>query len=273
MKPHVIALKSGVMALALSLFSAGTVQAHEFWMIPHDAQSQKDAQVLFELRIGSGLPGKQSVRFPGLVSAFTAHDAKGSYDVSGRDNSLVIGHLRPRVSGATIAALRTNQAQITLPATEFERYLQEEGLTKVIRLRQEEGDSAQPSTELYSRCAKSIILVDGESTGFDQPVGQPLEIIPLSEPLGYQPGQPYRLRLLRDGKPLASAQIKAQLQGKTRYLLKAVSNAQGEAEISLPEAGVWLFSAVDMMPADNPDADWQSLWASVTLDIGERSSS
>lgn len=273
MKRQFSALKQGVAAVALSLLSVTAVQAHEFWMIPHNAQSQIDDQVVFELRIGSGLPGKQSVRLPGLVSAFTARDAQGHYEVSGRDNSRVIGHLRPRTRGATVVALRTHQAKITLPSTEFEGYLQEEGLTNVMRQRQAEGDSGLPATELYSRCAKSIILVDGNSAGFDKPAGLPLEVVPLSEPLGYQPGQPYRLQLLRDGKPLPGAQIKAQLQGKKRYLLKAVSNAQGEVAISLPEAGVWLFSAVDMVPADTPDADWQSLWASVTLDIGERSAS
>lgn len=273
MKRYFHALKQGVMAVALSSLSVTVVQAHEFWMIPHNAQSRMDEQVVFELRIGSGLPGTQSVRLPGLVSTFTAHDAQGNYEVSGRDNSRVIGHLRPRTPGATVVALRTNQAKITLPSTEFEGYLQEEGLTNVMHQRQTEGDTGQPATELYSRCAKSIILVDGNSAGFDTPAGLPLEVIPLSEPLGYQPGQPYHLRLLRDGKPLPDAQIKAQLHGKKRYLLTAVSDAQGNVAISLPEAGVWLFSAVDMVPANDPDADWQSLWASVTLDIGERSAS
>lgn len=271
MKRPFKALKHGVMAVALSVLSVTVAQAHEFWIVPHNAHSEVDEQVVFELRIGSGLPGKQSVRIPGLVSAFIARDAQGQYEVSGRDNSRVIGHLRPRSPGATVVTMRTHEAKITLPSTEFEGYLQEEGLTKVMRQRQAEGDVGQPATELYSRCAKSIILVDGNSDGFDKPTGLPLEVVPLSEPFGYQPGKPYRLRLLRDGKPLPNAQIKAQLQGKKRYLLTAVSDAQGEVAISLPEAGVWLFSAVDMKPADDPDADWQSLWASLTLDIGERS--
>ena len=261
-------LMSGL--LALSAFTAGSVQAHEFWMIPHDAQSHVDAQVLFELRIGSGIPGKQTTRIPGLVADFSAFDSQGRYDVSGHDNSLVIGHLRPRHAGATIAALRTNEAQISLPASEFEEYLREEGLDKIIRQRQQDGESDQPDNELYSRCAKSIILVDGQSQGFDRAVGMPLELIPMTEPLGYQPQQAYRLHLLRDGKPLAGAQVKAQLRGEQVYQLKSMTDASGVAVFTLPEPGVWLFSSVDMEPSQNPDADWQSLWASVTIDIGEK---
>lgn len=259
-------------ALALSVFAASAAQAHEFWLVPHDAQSQIGAQVLFELRIGSGLPGKPSVRIPGLVADFTATDAQGTYAISGHDNSLVTGHLRPRVAGATLATLQTNPAQITLSASEFEDYLREEGLEKIIRQRQEDGDSAQPGNELYSRCAKSIVLVDGKSQGFDKATGLPLELTPLTEPLGYQPGQAYHLKLERDGEPLAGTQVKAQLQGKQRYFLKARTDEKGEVSFALPEPGVWLFSAEDMVPSQNPDADWDSLWASVTLDIGERSS-
>lgn len=259
-----------VLLLALSVFCAAAAQAHEFWLVPHDAQSQTGDQVLFELRVGSGLPGKATVRIPGLVADFTATDAKGTYPVSGHDNSQVIGHLRPRAAGATVTALQTNPAQITLSATEFEDYLREEGLDKILRQRQQNGDSTQPGSELYSRCAKTVVLVDGSSEGFDHAVGLPLELIPLTEPLSYKANTAYHLRLLRDGQPLADTLVKAQLEGKKRYLLKARTDEKGEVAITLPEPGVWLFSAEDMVPAQNPDAEWESLWASVTMDIGER---
>ncbi|MGL4724303.1 MAG: DUF4198 domain-containing protein [Scandinavium sp.] len=261
------ALKQAVVALALLACGIRAAQAHEFWLIPHDAQSHTGAQVLFELRIGSGLPGKRSVRIPGLVADFTATDANGTYAVSGHDNSLVLGHLRSRTAGATLAALQTHQAQITLSATEFEAYLQEEGLEKILLQRREAGDSAQPASELYSRCAKSIVLVDGKSEGFDKTLGLPLELIPLTEPLHYQSGEAYRLRLIRDGKPLAGTQVKALLKG---YFLKARTDEKGEVTFTLPGPGVWLFSAEDMVPSQNPDAEWESVWASVTLDVGEK---
>jgi uncharacterized GH25 family protein len=271
MSPLLSGFKGGMLALALSVFSVSSVQAHEFWMIPHDAQSRTDAQVLFELRIGSGLPGKQSVRLPGLIGDFTATDSEGEYAVRGHDNSRIIGHIKPRVAGATRVALRTNDALITLSAAEFEAYLQEEGLEKVIRQRKENGDSALPGSELYSRCAKTIVLVDGNSQGFDKAVGMPLELIPLTEPLQYQPGKAYHLRLVRDGKPLVGAQVKALLQGKKDWFLKAMTDANGEVAIVLPESGVWLFSSEDMVPSQSPDAEWESLWASVTMEIGKRS--
>lgn len=258
------------LTLALSGFIASGAQAHEFWMVPHDARSHVGTQVLFELRIGSGLPGKQTRRIPGLVADFSATDTQGKFAVSGHDNSLVIGHFKPRTAGATVAVLETNPAQITLSAAEFEAYLREEGLEKIIRQRQEDGDSDQPGSELYSRFAKSIVLVDGQSGGFDRIVGLPFELIPQTEPLHYQPGQVYRLRLLHNGKPLAGTQVKAQSQGKRRYFLKTVSDAQGDVAFTLPESGFWIFSAEEMTPSQRSDADWESQWASVTMAIGKR---
>ncbi|MFK3659275.1 DUF4198 domain-containing protein [Scandinavium sp. NPDC088450] len=260
-------------ALTLSALSIGHAQAHEFWMVPHDAQSHTGAQVLFELRIGSGLPGKQTPRIPGLVAEFSARDAQGQFSVSGHDNSLVIGHFKPRSAGATVVALQTNPAQITLSASEFETYLREEGLEKIIQQRQREGDSDQPGSELYSRFAKSIVLVDGHSEGFDRNVGLPLELIPQTEPLQYKPGQQYHLRLLLNGKPLVGTQVKAQSQGKQRYFLKTRTDAHGEVAFALPESGFWIFSAEEMTASQSQDADWDSQWASVTMAIGKRKAS
>jgi hypothetical protein len=44
----------------------------------------------------------------------------------------------------------------------------------------------------------------------------------------------------------------------------------GRAAFRLPQAGVWLVKAVQMIPFDGGKADWQSFWASLTFEIPER---
>lgn len=53
---------------------------------------------------------------------------------------------------------------------EFNQYLNEEGLTEVIKTRERFGLSDAPGRENFSRCAKSIILVDGQSQGYDKQI-------------------------------------------------------------------------------------------------------
>lgn len=50
-----------MLLFALPLFSI-SVSAHHFWIVPHEPAGAVKDDVVFELRIGSGWPGKRSVR-------------------------------------------------------------------------------------------------------------------------------------------------------------------------------------------------------------------
>ncbi|MCS3458929.1 DUF4198 domain-containing protein [Aeromonas sp. BIGb0445] len=242
--------------------------AHEFWLVPHPHHPEQRENVSFELRIGPTWPGTQTPRLPNLVASFSSIDALGTQEIAGRDGSRVIGHLRPRTAGATLVALRTHEAAISLTGPEFNQYLAEEGLDKILEQRRVDGSLSAPGKERFSRCAKSILLVDGQSQGFDRVVGMPLELVPLTEPLHYQAGEPFSVKLLHRGQPLADTLIKAQLKTTPPVELKARSDADGVVIFQLPHPGLWLFNAVDMSPAADLDSDWQSLWASLTFWVG-----
>lgn len=255
-------------AVLLSLLIASTASsAHDFWVLPHDAHNMMGNDVLYELRIGPGWPGKRTARLPGLISTFDAWDAEGKREVAGHDGALVIGHIKSRVAGAMVTALTTNGARLTLPAQEFEDYLQEEGLSKIIQARSEAGDSGQPGAELFTRYAKTLTLVDGSSEGYDRVLGLERELIAVNDPLHYQPGKPFAVRLLASGKALEGIQVKAELNTLPPTVMKKTTDSRGEVTFVLPKGGEWLFSAVDMVPEEGADADWHSMWASLTVPV------
>lgn len=255
--------------LALLALCSSNAFAHDFWIMPHDALTAKGNQVVFELRIGPGVPGKQTPRLPGLIETFNSWDALGQRKVAGHDGALVIGHLKTRVSGATIASLTTNGAKITLPADEFEDYLKEEGLGKIVTARKDSGASDQPGSELFYRCAKALIFVDNKSEGYNKVIGLEHELVPVTEPLYYKPGTPYVVKLLSSSQPLANLQVKAELNTTPPIILRATTDEQGLASFILPQKGEWLFSSVDMDTSPLEDADWKSIWASITLPVAE----
>lgn len=253
-----------VLPFTLSVFSM-SAPAHDFWIVPHQPAGAVKDNVVFELRIGPGWPGKRSVRLPGLISTFDAWDAEGKFPVSGHDGTQVIGHLTNRMPGATVVGLTTNGAQINLSAAEFNDYLQEEGLSKILQSRQKSQDSDQPGTEIFTRFAKAIILVDGRSEGYDRHVGLSRELVLQTDPMLFQPDKPVMLSLLAEGKPLPGIQVKAMLNTSPPTQLKATTDQEGKVTFRLPTEGEWLFSAVDMEPSSDPDAQWHSLWASLTV--------
>lgn len=258
--------------LALSILTlAPMASAHEFWLVPHDAQTGVKQRVVFELRVGPTWPGVKTPRVDNLVNWFTASDAQGEWKVAGRDRMLAVGNLTTRSPGATVVGMRTNSAHLELSADEFNKYLKEEGLIQVLKTRERFGLADAPGRENFSRCAKSIILVDGQSQGYDKQIGLPLELSLKTDPLALRTDQPFSIQLTFLGEPLANTLIKAQLKADPPIELSATSDAQGRVDFKLPQGGLWLFNAVHMEPSSEDDSDWESLWASLTVQLTTQS--
>jgi len=72
--------------------------------------------------------------------------------------------------GLAVIGYRSQRTAITLEAEKFEKYLADEGLDGVLKARKTRGEQDKPGNEVYSRCAKSLIAVDGTGkSGFDLP--------------------------------------------------------------------------------------------------------
>lgn len=248
-------------------FCCGHAQAHEFWLVPHDGNAASGEQVVFELRIGPTWPGVQTARLPELFSSFVMRDSAGAQPIEGRDGALSVGHLRVRAPGATVVALRTNPARLELSGTEFEQYLKEEGLNEVLEFRRVNGLQNLRGRERFSRCAKTLVFVDGRSQGYDRVMNLPLELVPASDPLQPKPRNGFAMRLLLNGQPLGGALIKAQLKANPAIELSQTSDSRGMVSFALPSGGLWLFNAVHMESAMDNAADWESTWASMTINF------
>lgn len=257
-------------AWGLALLFTPVAHAHEFWLVPDNGLTREGREVELELRIGPTWPGVQTSRLPGLVRWFRAHDAEGVRevaDVAHRQGASAVGHITARAAGSLIVAMRSNSRRVELPAPEFNQYLEEEGLTRILALREKFALMDAPGRELYSRCAKSIIAVDGQSRGFDRVVNLPLELIPLTDPMSFRPGTPFVVQVLLHGQPLPGILVKAQLRANPVIEKTVVSNKEGRVAFNLAGPGMWLFNAVHMDPGGQGDVDWESLWSSLTMEL------
>jgi uncharacterized GH25 family protein len=73
--------------------------------------------------------------------------------------------------------------------------------------------------------------------------------------------------VLHEGKPLADALVVAMLRGDGSVRLTTRSDARGAFSFELPRGGVWLIKSVHMIKASFfSEADWDSLWASLTFE-------
>ena len=110
---------------------------------------------------------------------------------------------------------------------------------------------------------KVIVDAFGAGEGWDQPVGLPVEILPLARPYGLWTGNVFRGVVVKDGKAVPNAEIEVEWRndGSLRVPADAYetqvirADSQGVFVYGLPRAGWWGFAALidGDMPMKNPE--------------------
>ncbi len=106
--------------------------------------------------------------------------------------------------------------------------------------------------------AKTVLLAGGSAQHVEARSGQPLELIPVSDPGQLKVGDRFSVRVLHEGSPLAGADVKAVYAGFEKeksaasgakskghhgsggYPVETVTDAEGNADIPLDRAGYWM---------------------------------
>ena len=106
---------------------------------------------------GSGSAGSATNLDP-ISSMGGGLGGAGATDVAGREGDDPAGTVVVPVSGLHVIGYHSKHSSVTLEAPKFEAYLKEEGLERVSALRRERGESGKPGREIFSRCAKALVL-------------------------------------------------------------------------------------------------------------------
>ncbi len=237
---------------------------HEFWIEPDQFNTEPGQLVRLGLRVGDGYPGEAYARNPRHVRRFFVREAGQDIAVPGRPGANPAGAVRLTRPGLAVVGYRSHATRIELPAKKFNAYLAEEGLTQIIAVRKLRGELNKPGRELFSRCAKSLIAC-GHGKGLDQRLGLELELVADANPVRMLAGATLPVRLFLKGKPLPRALVLAFRHGESKPALRVRTDKAGRARLDL-SGGRWLISAVHMRPAaKGSNADWESLWASLTF--------
>lgn len=257
-----------LLALATALTGAAPLLAHDVWIEPGSYRPTPGQVVGLRLRVGQDLVGDPIPRIPALARQFVVEDARGRRPVGGRAGADPAGRLRVAAAGLHVVGYYSHPSAIELPADKFNAYLVEEGLDGVSALRAQRNETGASARELYSRCAKSLLLAGRPSLAQrDRALGFPLELVAERNPYLLRAGQQFPVRLIYQGQPLAGALVVAMnsLDPSDKQALR--TDAAGRVRFRLRPGGMWLVKAVHMVaPAAGADADWESFWASLTFE-------
>jgi len=265
-----------ISSITFALLLGGTFRAahsHESWIEPERFRVSEGALILAAIRVGEGFKGTSFPYIPAEYDRLTISDSSApARSIVGRLGDLPAISTRPVRNGLHVLAHASRPARLTYGSFEkFRQFLISEGLEWVVSAHHQRRLPPQGFTERFRRFDKSLVEV-GEGAGGDRALGMRLELVALVNPYRGKPNQ-MPVRLLFEGTPVADAQISVFHRSNasdrgTRIRLR--SDQRGEARIVRPLAGRYLVSAVHMvMPiAERDGAVWESLWASLTFEVG-----
>ena len=254
------------------LLSASALPAHDLWIEPSSFRPAQSERLSVRVRVGEHFQGDPVPRNAARIERFAAvvpGEKNLELPLTGTEGADPAGQATLPVPGTWILVYDTNHAKTELEAAKFETYLAEEGLEGIIALRAQRGQTAAPSREIYSRCAKSLVVVgaeNGPTKGHDRVLGLPLELVPEASPAALPAGGELPVILLYQGKPLAGALVVAIPRDEPKARVTARTGTDGRVRLRLDRRGDWLIKAVHMIPAPaESGADWESFWAPLTF--------
>ena len=241
---------------------------------PFSAAGASNTQV--NLYVGQFFEGEPIPLSAQYVTQFQRFSMAGIQDLMPRvPRSSATGiSLQKAGSGCQILAIDTHPNFVQLSKDQFTYYPADEGLTNIQHLLKNGVAPKLANRERYQRHIKALLDVDGD---LDDTVlhetGQRLEILPLTYPKRIDRVLQPSFQVLFEGKPLAGVLAKAwnKIAGQT-LLIRSVADENGVVKLALPFSGIWMLSAVHMLPVQNdPALDWESFWANLTFEIPQRS--
>ncbi|BDC47834.1 hypothetical protein F183_A01500 [Bryobacterales bacterium F-183] len=177
----------------------------------------------------------------------------------------------PVNAGNFVAVSRTVPNFIQLDAAKFEEYLKHEGLDEIVAWRKQNGESAKPGREIYSKYAKAIGVTSITSDAYAKPVGFPIEFVPMLNPYEVRPGFALPVQVWFRGKPAAGLTVEASNASPSGEVSKTVvgkTDASGQILIPISKNGLWKLHTIKMeRRQDTKEADWESFWCSLTFEV------
>ncbi|MBI2403355.1 MAG: DUF4198 domain-containing protein [Gemmatimonadetes bacterium] len=166
------------------------------------------------------------------------------------------------------ASVRPNRIELT--GAQFNDYLKEDGILDLLEERTRKGELEKPARERYSKHVKAVFQVGDARTGnFGTVLGYPAEIVPLENPYTLPVGGELSVRCLVDGKPVANQIVLWGGDGPSGPIAQRSSRtgSDGALRVKLDAAGRWYVKFVHMVPLAEPDFDYESQWATLTLEV------
>lgn len=270
-----------VVVVFFLLLRSSAAFAHDLWVLPGKYRLAAGETTRVFINDGDEFPesltllGKQ--RLTEVV--FRGADDEKTITEFRVDGKSLTFDIESETAGTYVIALGTRARRVRMKAEDFRDYLSEEKLDEITKMREERNENEQAAVESYAKWAKAVVDVgetgvDAEKAGsipWNEPVGQPFEIVPLHHPNRVEPGGELPIRVLFRGEPLPGVNvIGARASGRSREI-ETRTDESGEARVTVSAPGRWYLRALHMIRGEeDPEVQWESFWCTLSFEVAPR---
>lgn len=263
--------KLAIQLLACAALTASAL-AHDTWLIPDQFNVAPKSTVTLDMTSGMEFPKLDVGPKPERVESAKCRLAGRTFDITDKaaaPNSLQFKAELPEPGVATFWVKLPPKA-LELKPEEVKEYLDEVDAPESLRKQWAEMKE-QRWRESYSKLPKTFARVgDPQSDrSWAEPVGLFLEVVPEKDPTTLRAGDEFPVRVLKDGQPFADFSINAVSAGAGKGETRKTDSA-GRVAFKLERAGRWLFRGTDIRRSNKPDVDWESDFATLTLEVAAK---
>ena len=222
------------LAWVVVLASVGSLVAHDMWIEPTTFSPDAGEIVGVRLRVGQDLLGDPLPRDPALIEQFVVVDAAAP-----------ARRPRRRRSRGLRACGRAGSAGHRLPSNPASRACggEVQSVPQRRRTRHDRGVESAPkrdereAREMFSRCAKSLVLSGPATKRGRSALGFPLELVAERNPYALPADQDLPVRLTYENRPLAGALVVAMNRSNPSAKVSARTDNEGRVRLRLPKEG------------------------------------
>jgi uncharacterized GH25 family protein len=261
--------RTPLLVVVLLLAAVTSALAHDTWLMP----------ARFAASVGStlGLDITSGDSFPGVDAAIEASRiGRAQLRLGGSTTMLGLpvaqahsSRFSVKLARAGIGTLAVDLLPRTLELRDslIAEYMEDITASAEVRARWASRPTATKWKERYTKHAKTFIRVGdaGGDTSYRVPVGMDLEIVPLNDPTALHVGDTLAVLVLSRGRPATSLSVGLDRAGKANVMVRE-TDGSGRAVFALDRAGRWLLHATELRPASQPDLEWESDFATVTVE-------
>lgn len=178
-------------------------------------------------------------------------------------------------AGTYVIGVSTRPNMITMMPEDFIAYLKHDGVLDLLETFEQENELTEVR-ERYSKHVRTIVQIgDKKTADYANQLNYPVEILLDQNPYELKFGDNLSFRVLVNGKPAANQLVRASYEGFhghdasgghfNSYDLR--TDNDGRASFLLNNKALWYISLINMQKIDDPEADYESNWATITFQI------